>query len=191
MTGSTFKRKNTVVRTNLHGGDIHFPVFLYLPCSRNEVSDDEFHGSVSVHFHIDFAGQRPAVFAEGNDPVGYLYAYHFLRVNAFHVIHLFASVVRNLHYVQEVVFGGGSGRRYFHTPCSSFVGVIGAVGQCVIRIVSPEYPELFSFAADFFYLGISRFGQQYVVLQHSRIAVLRAPNSEAVSFYYRFFNAVQ
>lgn len=77
MTGSAFKRKDAVVRTYFHGRDIYLPVFLYLPCSRNKVGDDEFHGSVSVYFHIDFAGQRPAVSAEGNDPVGYLYAYHF------------------------------------------------------------------------------------------------------------------
>ena len=118
MTGSAFKRKDAVVRTYFHGRDIYLPVFLYLPCSRNEVGDDEFHGSVSVYFHIDFAGQRPAVSAEGNDPVGYLYAYHFLRINAFHVVHPFAGVVCNLHYVQEAVFGGRCGRRHFHTPCS-------------------------------------------------------------------------
>ena len=159
MTGSAFKRKDAVVRTYFHGGDIYLPVFLYLPCSRNEVGDNKFHGSVSVYFHIDFAGQRLAVSAEGNDPVGYLYAYHFLRINAFYVVHPFAGVVRNLHYVQEAVFGGRCGRRHFHTPCSPFVGIIGAVGQCVVRVVGSEYPEFFSFAAHLFYLCISGFGQ--------------------------------
>ena len=162
-----------------------------MPCARNEVGDDKFHGSVSVHLHVYFAGQGQAVLAESHDPVGYLYAHHFPGIDTFHVIHPFAGVVCHLHHVQKVVFGGGNSGRHFYAPCSSFVGIIGTVGQCVVRIVGAEHPEFFSFAAHFFYLGITGFRQQHLVLQHARIPVLGTADDETVAFYYGLFDAVQ
>ena len=159
MTGSAFKRKDAVVRTYFHGGDIYLPVFLYLPCSRNKVGDDEFHGGVSVYFHIDFAGQGAAVSAEGNDPVGYLYAYHFLRINAFLRR---ASVYRCC--LQPALRSGSSLRwqeRQATLPHAMLPVRWHHRGGWAVRRSGSWFriPEFFSFAAHLLYLCISGFGQ--------------------------------
>ena len=109
-SGSTFKRKDTIVCTNFQRGNIYLAVFLDLPGSRNKVGNDKLHSLAATYREIKFTGQWLAVFAEGDDAVGYLHAYYFICIDAFYFIHLQTGVVGYLHYIQKVIFGSSGCR---------------------------------------------------------------------------------
>ena len=158
MTGSAFKRKDAVVRTYFHGRDIYLPVFLYLPCSRNEVGDDKFHGSVPLYFHIDFAGQsRLSLLKVTTRSLS-------VRLPLFphQCVLRHASVCRCC--PQPALRSGSSLRwqvRQATLPHAMLPVRWHHRGgwQCVVRVVGSEYPKFFSFATHLFYLCISGFGQ--------------------------------